>query len=309
MIELKLRLILVGVAWVCFSDWVQCSEPDFHHLDECKRQCRNFGTPTESPTEVNSESEQSCVEKCLSLAEETASAPTHSTSEFLTTPSPTELSKFACPTDYGPRPGEIMPGEVSDFDVTFVQKKKENSQKWVVQVNWTEPKDANTSSNWRGYLAIWFSQNSESNTEKPNLCKCTLLHKNQIHFDINETDGWKYPENIYITIIALPTEKESFQMQEYDPRSKDWKSSGRYAPTITLKGHKTFRLTSAERIVLLIAAGVLLGFALMCMAHVWAGKRKGFARKGFAACKVALSVDKKAGQNKKADEMKDQLIA
>lgn len=55
MIELKFRLILVGMAWVCFSDWGQCSKPDFHPLDECKRQCRDSGTPTESPAEVNSE--------------------------------------------------------------------------------------------------------------------------------------------------------------------------------------------------------------------------------------------------------------
>lgn len=60
--------------------------------------------------------------------------------EGLILTSDTCISFAACPTDYGPRLGEIIPGEVSDFDVAFVQKKQENSQKWVVQVNWTEPK-------------------------------------------------------------------------------------------------------------------------------------------------------------------------
>ena len=56
MIELKLRLILVAAAWACFSQWAQCSnaKPD-NALDECKRQCRDSVTPTENPTEVNSE--------------------------------------------------------------------------------------------------------------------------------------------------------------------------------------------------------------------------------------------------------------
>ena len=55
MIAVKLRLILVGVAWVSSSKWAQCSKPDFNNLEDCKRQCLDSLTPTENPTEVNSE--------------------------------------------------------------------------------------------------------------------------------------------------------------------------------------------------------------------------------------------------------------
>lgn len=55
MIELKFRLMLLGVAWACYSDWVQCSGSNFNPLEECKKQCSGSITPTENPTEVNSQ--------------------------------------------------------------------------------------------------------------------------------------------------------------------------------------------------------------------------------------------------------------
>jgi len=244
------------------------------------------------------------VKKCLSLARENSTSTTRPTTEpfSATTASTTDPPKFGCPRDYSPAAEEIIPGDVTNVAVAFVKQKKENSQEWVARVNWTAPKDVNVSSNWRGYLAIWFSESSTADNDKSGLAKCRALPKNELHLDINETDGWKYPHRLYITIVALPTERESFKMDEYDPRAKDWRSHGIYAPTITLKGQKRFQLKSSETIVVLIVTGILLGLAMVWIVNVSAVKRK-----YFTTYKLALPVDKKAGT--KTDELKDQLIA
>lgn len=307
MIELKFRLILACVLWVHSSDRALGSN-DFHApksnrvLDECKRLCRH-PKPTEVPLE-DSQSRHPCVEKCLLLAQENSSSTTRPTTEPLSviTASTTDPPKFGCPRDYGPTAGEFIPGDVTNVAVAFVEQKTENSQEWVARVNWTAPKDVNVSSNWRGYLAIWFSESLTTDNGMPGLANCRALPKNELHLDINETDGWKYPNRLYITIVALPSERETFTMDAYDPRAKDWGPHGRYAPTITLKGHKRFALKSGEGIVLLIVVGILLGLAMVWIIHV-----SGVKRKHFTTYNLALAVDKKAGM--KADEMKDQLIA
>lgn len=308
MIQLKFRLILVCVLWVYSSHRTQCSN-DFHApksnrvLDDCKRRCRD-----QKSTEVSLEDAKShnpCVEQCLLLTRENSSSTTRPTTELLsvTTASTTNPPKFGCPRDYGPTEGEIIPGDVTNVAVEFVHQKKENSEEWVARVNWTAPKDVNVSFNWRGYLAIWFSESSRADNGMPGLANCKALPKDELHLDINETDGWKYPHELYIAIVALPTERESFKMDGYDPSSEGWRLHGRYAPTITLKGHgKRFPIKSAEVIVLLIVAGILLGLAMVWIVHTLAVKRK-----HFTTYKLAIAVDKKAGM--KADEMKDQLIA
>lgn len=305
--ELKFRLILVCVLWVYFPHRTQCSNgfnppKSKRVLDDCKRLCRD-----QKSTKVSLEDSQShnpCVEQCLLLAQENSSSTTRPTTEPLsvTMASTTNPPKFGCPRDYGPNEGEIIPGDVTDVAVEFVKQKKENSQEWVARVNWTAPKDVNVSSNWRGYLAIWFSESSRADNVMPGLANCKALPKNELHLDINETDGWKYPHTLYVAIVALPTERESFTMDEYNPSVEGWRLRARYAPTITLKGHKRFPLKSAEVIVLLIVAGISLGLAMVWIVHTLAVKRK-----HLTTYKLALAVDKKAGM--KADEMKDQLIA
>ena len=49
---------------------------------------------------------------------------------------------LGCPSGafHKPRPNEVIPGDVSDVTVKFVQQTKDNSQGWVAKVNWTAPK-------------------------------------------------------------------------------------------------------------------------------------------------------------------------
>ncbi|KAJ7390468.1 hypothetical protein OS493_025171 [Desmophyllum pertusum] len=318
MIELEFRLIFLGVAWVVCSTGVVSSNdipaPESNRLlDDCKRECHDI-VPTDVPGKESEQSTLACVEKCLLLAQEenvtATSAPiTRSTSELfsLTTLSTTDASKYACPRDYGPGPGQMIPGEVSEVAVTFVQEKKQNGLEWVAKVNWTAPKDVNESSIWRGYLVIWFSDtDSVEDKGDPGRANCKPLPKNQRYLDINETDGWNYPDRIYVGIVALPTEKQAFRMEEYDPSRADRSSLGRYVPAIKLKGHKRFQLQSAETVVLLIVAGLVVGFAMMWVVHICIMKRKNFTAYNYQV--EITTVEPEKAEKKNADELKDKLI-
>lgn len=316
MIELKFRLVVVSVVWVYLIAWVRCSD-NFHAeksnrlLEDCERICQD-SVPTEVPADNSQQSRVSCLEKCLLLPEEnrvsenvsatTSPLATRSTVELFSvdTPTTTEASKnAACPRgdEYAPLPNETIPGEVTDIDVKFVKVRKGHKEEWVARVKWTGPRDVNMSSNWRGYMAIWYSDSSQSSHQLTGEANCKLMPKNQPHLDINEMEGWKYPNMLYLTIAALPTNQQQFPLKEYVPGRKDWRSSKVYNPAKYLKGHKRF----TERTILLILAGILSGFTMILILYICVTKRK-----TFTAAKLQFTVDKKPG--KKVDELKNTLI-
>lgn len=302
MVKLKAQLICLVVVFA--SCKVYCDHsPDPALSDECGRMCNESTVPMK-----DSQQSASCLEQCLLQSKVKVNSTTRvrPPTPTVTITSATEAWKHGCPRHYGPGPSEDIPGEVTGLTVTFEQGTKEDRQGWVAGFSWTAPKlisDANSSLNWRGYLVVWISQ-SEASKGEPQPVTCKLLPKNQTHFNLSETDGWKYPDTIYTAVIALPTKRDAFELYDFDPRAKDLGTPLKFGPVpINFKGRKRFKLQSPEGIAIFIMAGLITGFAIVWAVNICIVKRKSFT--GFDV-RLPSTGEKKAG--KEADDQKDQLI-
>lgn len=288
------QLMLVVVVWASRFSQVQCDVyVNLTDSDECRRMCQGL-----NETKLAA----SCMKECLLKTKASRPPLKRFLNYTAVVPrvSPTaEAWKNDCPLRYGPEPNEVIPGEVSGLIVTFAHEKKENTQGWVARVSWTAPKGANASLNWRGYLIIWFSHSDSvvSYGGEAIPARCKLVSKSESYLVINETDGWKYPNNIYITVVALPSNDERTELQLFHPRTPDWGTPIQFKP-VSMKDRKRFRLQSPEVIAILIVAGLITAVAIICII-----KLKGV--KGFHVG-FKCNDEKKAG--KKENEMKDQLI-
>lgn len=301
---IKLEAKFVVTAWMlCFcrahSDG---GFPSPALIGECTRVCMK-----ERPTgeqAKNSEPQVSCMTACLLKEKANLSSTTqpeiHSSSLKLplkstatvTLPTSTE-DGYGCPGQsvFKRKPGEVIPGDVSDVTVSYAQETQENSKGWVAKVSWKAPKDVDNSSNWRGYLVTWVSKDLD-----PGYCK--LLPKTQLHIYLNETDGWKYPDKIFLAVIAMPSEKESFQLAEFSPMSRGWA----IPEPVDRKGHH-FQLRSTEGIAVIIVAGLITGLALVLVLRACVFQRKSLSRYHVGLlCRPQKKAEKTVGAQK------DQLI-
>ncbi|PFX32027.1 uncharacterized protein LOC111321391 [Stylophora pistillata] len=314
MLRSKFQSVLVSVVWVCFITRAQCfgnfhKEKSNRGLNDCEQRCQNY-VSTEASMGNLQQSRRACLGKCRSSNEEnsenarttTSSPRTRSTSEFLNSvdsPTATNASENACPKgdQYAPRSDEIVPGEVTEVDVKFVQVKEGDSQEWVARVNWTRPKDVNITSKWRGYIVIWFSEDSDNSNQFAKVTNCKLVSKIKPRFNISETDGWKYPNTLYLTIVALPTHLQEFPLQDYTPLRAGWRGGKVYSPANYSKGHKSFK----EKSFLVILAGALMGFSMILILYICLTRRK-----AYNGGKLLLTSKKK--QEKREDELKNEAV-
>lgn len=316
MLRLNFRSVLVSVVWVYFITGAQCfanfhKEESNRGLNDCERRCQD--SVSTEPSSVNEHDSRlsSCLEKCLSLNEATesendgatTSTPgTRSTSELLNSADPsttTSSSENVCPygDKYAPNSDEIEPGNVKEVEVDFVKIEEGDSQEWVARVNWTRPKDVNITSNWLGYIVIWYTEGPDNSDEIFGNTSCKLVPKTRPHLDISETDGWKYPNTLYLTVVALPTNKLEFPLEDYTPLRTGWRNVKVYSPANYSEGNKIFE----EKSFLMILAGVLTGFSLILIVYICVTRRKACTRG-----KLVLTTEKKARE--KEDELKSDLF-
>lgn len=312
MIELKTQLVL-AFAWIvlCFTVGKCSVYPNSTYFQECERQCHK--PPKDSRvSEQNAESR--CIRECLVLkAKENATATvtpkTANVSVNLTTAtsgrSPTTKGqRNSCPRSYKPAPNEEVPGDVTDLTVTFVHEKKGATKAWVANVSWTAPKGVNASINWNGYLVVWFSM-SDSQDAGPKPVLCRKVPKSQTHIVINETDGWKYPRNLYLAVLALPSYEERTELKTFRPWMPEWRVPGLYKPaSIKEKGGKAFQLWSPEGIAISVVTALVIILAIIWVVNIYVFKRK--KSKSFHVS--FSSGNEKKTEEKKEDELKHQLI-
>lgn len=114
-----------------------------------------------------------------------------------------------------------------------------NVQKFWLSLSAVVVSDVNVSSNWRGYLAIWFSESSTADNDKSGLTKCRALSKvgDLLYY------SWNSLDDLISNLNHLPVDVlfQSFVFGYLDPRSPPSSISSIFRFVLPLRVRNTGR--------------------------------------------------------------------
>lgn len=310
---LDLTPILLIATWVLFcccevhslEDPVRKQSNLYH---DCLKTCTAEDENSEESQDSKDDSE--CLRQCLLSNKGNFTSTYPQARHISTTERPlsnlTTDSRNDCPgaDDLKARPNESIPGEVSALAVTFERERQPGGgQLCIASATWMVPKGVNRSMTWRGYLVIWnFETETTEETHSGYMVNCKLLPKNQTNFKIKAKNGSKYPVGISITVIALPTDKDLFQLSNFEPAIRDLQK----AYFLPHHDKEQFQVQSPKGIAIILLSGLTFCLIFVGVVNICV-KQKNLSGYDIKVMPRSGTTEKETRKN--SDGQEEQLIA